>query len=270
MRGGRSLRLPKSGGRVNKTLLVAAAVVLGLAFGACAPGAQMDSEARNAMVSKPVLDAVQLDSARTAVSEWALGSSQKGRQTISVSFFAGHIGNVQSGSAHWTNSNSNDSDPFSIVLDVPEGRFEGFLSSFAGINFHHLPGAPPAVAPSFDFKADRTADSGGSPRLVMQFSDAGNINLRPLAWVQDTWISEGPGNHPDPSAATNWDNNGGTCAFLYETTYQTAVACHAGATVTAAYIVSDSGWLNGPYRNWIDNIQYDGTVISQPSDNGNR
>jgi hypothetical protein len=51
--------------------------------------------------------------------------------------------------------------------------------------------------------------------------------------------------------------------------YQVALACHPGATVTAAFIVSDSGWLNAPYKNWIDNIQYNGRTISQPSDNLN-
>ena len=44
----------------------------------------------------------------------------------------------------------------------------------------------------------------------------------------------------------------------------------AFALVTAAFIVSDSGWLNAPYKNWIDNIQYDGKTISQPSDNANQ
>jgi len=234
---------------------------------ACSPGATAPAPDALARAESLMLAA---DNALFAATEVAASHGRRGRQTISVSFFAGHLGSVASGSAHW-NTTSNDPDPFSALLDIVEGGTPADgNTSFAGINFHHVPGAPPPLAPSFDFKADRTADSGGSPRLVMQFSDAGNINLRPLAWVQDTWISEGPGNHPDPSAATNWDNNGGTCGFLYETTYQTAVACHAGATVTAAYIVSDSGWLNGPYRNWIDNIQYDGTVISQPSDNGNR
>jgi hypothetical protein len=52
-------------------------------------------------------------------------------------------------------------------------------------------------------------------------------------------------------------------------TYVTVKACHAGAAVTAAFIVSDSGWLGAPYKNWIDNIQYDGKTISQPSDNSN-
>jgi hypothetical protein len=31
----------------------------------------------------------------------------------------------------------------------------------------------------------------------------------------------------------------------------------------------DLAWLNAPYKNWIDNIQYDGRTISQPSDNKN-
>jgi hypothetical protein len=156
-------------------------------------------------------------------------------------------------------------------IDIPQGGTpaNGF-SSFAGINFHHLPALPPDNPPAFDFKADRTAASGGSPRLVMIFSDGGNINLRPLGWVQDTWISEGTGNPtPDPLAATNWDNNGGTCGFLFEQTYATVKACHAAATVTAAFIVSDSGWLNAPYTNWIDNIQYDDRTISQPPDDSN-
>jgi hypothetical protein len=51
--------------------------------------------------------------------------------------------------------------------------------------------------------------------------------------------------------------------------YQVALACHPGATVTAAFIVSDSGWLSAPYKNWIDNIQYNGRTIPQPSDNLN-
>src|SRR5437868_14493997 len=101
----------------------------------------------------------------------------------------------------------------------------------------------------------------------MIFSDGGNINLRPLTWEQDKWISEGTGNTSDPDFATNWDNNGGTCGFQYEQTYDAALACHAGQSVTAALIVSDSGWLEAPYTNWIEHIQYDGKTISQPSDN---
>ena len=31
----------------------------------------------------------------------------------------------------------------------------------------------------------------------------------------------------------------------------------------------DGALLNAPYKNWIDNIQYNGHTISQPSDNTN-
>lgn len=249
---------------MKKRLVPAVALLLGVI--ACAQGADPGSNG----VARDVVLAVEADNVQFAATEAALSPGQRGRQTISVSFFSGHIGPVGNGSAHWTNTTSNDDDPFSIEIDVPEGGTpaNGY-SSFAGINFHHVPPAAPVNPPSFDFKADRSGASGGSPRLVMLFSDGGNINLRPLTWVQDTWVSEGPDPTPDPLAATNWESNGGTCGFLYEMTYESVKACHAAATVTAAFIVSDSGWLNAPYKNWIDNIQYDGKVISQPSDNAN-
>ncbi|MFN2545960.1 MAG: hypothetical protein ABR567_00855 [Myxococcales bacterium] len=246
---------------MNKGLLVVAGLLGGAA--ACASGGN----------STPRVIVPEAESQAVASDDVAFAATDPnpGRQSISVSFFAGHIGPVSSGSAHWTQTDSNDSDPFSVEIDVPEGGTpaNGF-SSFAGINFHHVPAQPPPNAPSFDFKANRSGDSGGSPRLVMVFSEGGNINLRPLTWVQNTWISEGgPDPTPDPLAATNWDNVGGTCGFRFEQTYQAALACHAGTTVTAAFIVSDSGWLNAPYQNWIDNIQYGGRTISQPSDNTN-
>ena len=186
-------------------------------------------------------------------------SSAAASNGIRVSFFAGHAGPVADGSAHWTTAASNDSDPFSIQLDVPEGTGSpDFFSSFAGIQLHHVPSTAPAAPPAFDFMADKVAASGGSPRLVMQFSDGGDMELRPLAWTT-TWSTES-------GASTDWDVHSPSCPFLFETTYATGLACHAGASVTSVFIVTDSGWLSAPYTNWIDNIQYDGTVISQPSD----
>jgi len=178
---------------------------------------------------------------------------------ISVSFFAGADGPVASGSAHWTTATSNDADSFSMELDVPDGvGAPSFFSSFAGIDLHHISSAAPATPPSYDFMADKVAASGGSPRLVMQFSDGGDMELRPLVWTT-TWTHEN-------GASTDWDVHSPTCPFLFEATYAAGLTCHAGASVTAAFIVTDSGWLSAPYTNWIDNIQYDGTVISQPSD----
>ncbi len=182
------------------------------------------------------------------------------RTGISVSFFAGADGPVASGSAHWSTAQSNDPDGYSIGIDVPEGTgAPDFFSGFGGIDFHHVPATAPSTPPAFDFKADKVAASGGSPRLVMQFSDGGDMELRPLFWTT-VWT------HEDGSS-TDWDVHSPACAFLYETTYAAGLACHAGATVTGAFMVSDSGWLSAPYTNWIDNIQYAGTTISEPSDN---
>jgi hypothetical protein len=255
---------------MKKGLLVPTLIAL---LGAAATGSHVwaDPESSAIVVTDSELQALAADNELFAATDLTSPTDPTGRQTISVSFFVGRIGPVSNGSAHWTNTESNDSDPFSVEIDIPQGGTpaNGF-SSFAGINFHHVPALAPNNPPAFDFMADKTAASGGSPRLVMIFSDGGNINLRPLAWIQDTWISEGTGNPtPDPLAATNWDNNGGTCGFLFEQTYATVKACHAAATVTAAFIVSDSGWLNAPYTNWIDNIQYNDQTISQPPDNSN-
>ena len=179
-----------------------------------------------------------------------------GRTAQSESFFAS--GNA---AAHWDNSQSADSDKFSQEYEVND------TTSYAGTTLHHIEGLPaPANAPSFDFKTDKPAGpSGGSPRLVINFTDGGNIQLRPLMW-SDSWDHEGgdSGDHTN-----DWDSTGPGCS-MYEQNYQTVRDCHAGALVTSAYIVTDSGWLYPTgYKNWIDNVQYAGKTISQPSDNSN-
>jgi hypothetical protein len=171
----------------------------------------------------------------------------------SVSFFHGGAG-----SAGWSKDTSNDADPYSIKLVVPDA------TSYAGASLHNVAGRPaPAAAPSFDFRSTVGGPSGGSPRLVIAFSDGGNINLRPLTWVANTWTHE-DGN------STDWDNKGGTAGCpSYEQTYATLVACHPGATVTSVIVVSDSGFLYpSGYTNYIDNISYDGTVITRPGHHG--
>lgn len=197
---------------------------------------------------------------------FALTPASAGRSKPSVSFFAGAYpaGSVANGSAHWTNTQSNDGDGFSMEIDVPQGvGTPNYYSSYGGITLHHVAGSPaPATEPSFDFMSTVGGSSGGSPRLVIRFSDGGSINLRPLSWTANTWTTE-------DGASNDWDNNGGSCGFLYEKSYATVLACHADTTVTSAYIVSDSGWLypSSGYVQYIDNLQYDGYTISQPSDN---
>lgn len=190
------------------------------------------------------------------------------RTAASLSFFAGATGPVANGSASWSTAVSNDGDSFSVQIEVPEGTgAPNFYSSFGGILIHHIDGSPPpAMSPTFDFYPTVTGASGGSPRLVINFSDGGSANLRPLAWVANTWTTEGTG-----ATVNDWDNGGGSCgSFSYEISYAAVLACHPGATVTSAYVVSDSGWLyNGGYTNFIDNIQWNGQTFSQPSDNSN-
>lgn len=253
-------------------LALCALVIACLALSLSMSPAVADDPPVTVLISPDVGTAIDADNALFAANELLSPADPMARQTISVSFFAGHIGPVSpSGSAHWTNAESDDTDAYSVEIFIPAGGTpaDGF-SSFAGINFHHVPAVPPANPPSFEFKADRAGASGGSPRLVITFSDHGNINLRPLAWSANQWTSEGPpigAALPDPLFATNWDNSGGTCGFLFETTYAIAKSCHSAAIVTGAFIVSDSGWINAPYINWIDNIQYDGQIISLPPDN---
>jgi hypothetical protein len=132
-----------------------------------------------------------------------------------------------------------------IKLDVTETGYAGF--SLVGASGDALSSIP---VPSFEFKADSAeTQSGGSPRLVVRLSDGGRLEVRPLSWSTDWTTVDG----------TTVDGNGG-CGFQYAATWAAAVACHPNTTVTSAYIVSDSGWLNGSYTNWIDDVQFDGVV----------
>lgn len=83
------------------------------------------------------------------------------------------------------------------------------------------------------------------------------MSLRPLAWVGGVWTHE-------DGATPDWDNRGGTCGFLYEQSYSVELACHAGKTVTDVFVVTDSAWLAGPYTHYIDNIRYDGALVTSP------
>jgi hypothetical protein len=124
---------------------------------------------------------------------------------------------------------------------------------------HHVYGTPTLSFPNsrFDFKSNLASPSSlGYPRLVIRFSDGGRAELRPLTW-QQTWTTVA-----DP----NWDNNGGTCPFLFETTWNTIQGCHAGTFVTNAFITTDPG-IEVTFL--IDNLFVDGKNFSSASDNGN-
>jgi hypothetical protein len=214
----------------------------------------MAATARVARISHRTVIAVAAVSAATLTFAPSWGA---GRTAQSESFFAS--GNA---SAHWDNSQSNDSDAFSQEYEVNDA------TSYAGTTLHHVEGlSAPAKSPSFDFKADRSGPSGGGPRLVMVFSDpatgqsVGDIELTPDTWSQD-W------QHMDDGS---WSVHGGTCGFTYHDQYDHAVSCMGtGTVVSSAFIVTDVGFLYPTgYKNWVDNVQYDSKTLSQPSDNNN-
>jgi hypothetical protein len=111
--------------------------------------------------------------------------------------------------------------------------------TYGGIQLTKLPTTDPSAitALSFEFNASQTGNSGGSPRLVIGFSDGGYPNLRPLSWTAGTWTTV------DGMTGNNWDNDGGSCGFRYAVTWSALEACHAGATITSIQVVNDSGWL---------------------------
>jgi hypothetical protein len=196
---------------------------------------------------------------------------------VTVSFF--HSANAEARWVHFTPAPAGDPDTWSIKLRLgpvpstcPPPNYVN--CPYAGVRLHGVEGPAPANAPSFDYYSTVAGSSGGSPRLHMDFSDGGSIELRPVTLVQNTWIREGPASTgsptSDPTFAINWDNNGGTCGFLYGTTYAIAVACHSSATVTGVIVVTDSAWLYPPagYTHYIDNISYGNAFITSPEEAG--
>ena len=61
-------------------------------------------------------------------------------------------------------------------------EFEVGRVGYAGLELNRAEGPAPAREPRFFHKEDRAGESGGSPRLVMVFTDGGNIQLRPDQW----------------------------------------------------------------------------------------
>ncbi|HMB66413.1 MAG TPA: hypothetical protein VKM96_00470 [Candidatus Bathyarchaeia archaeon] len=179
-----------------------------------------------------------------------------------VNFF--HSTNAEAGWVQFTPTPAGDPDMWSIRLNLgaapstcPPPNYVN--CPYAGAALKGVPGAPPSTPPSFDYYSTVAGDSGGSPRLHIDFSDGGSMDLRPLVLTANTWT------HVDGSG-TLWDNNGGTCGFLYGTTYSIALACHSSGTVTGVIVVTDSAWLfTSGYTHYIDNISYGSIFVTSPS-----
>ena len=88
--------------------------------------------------------------------------------------------------------------------------------------------------------------------------------MYPLNWTAGTVQT-----HVDGMTGTNWDNNGGSCEYKYQTTWQTVLSCHAGATITSIFAVNDSGWLYPTTGEQVilDNVTVNQSVAAGPGSN---
>jgi hypothetical protein len=183
----------------------------------------------------------------------AQAASDTGNAPPTLSFYSGGGG----ANAHWQND-PNDSPNDDNTQDI-EINTSVAPNGFAGVTVHHVAGIPTEAYPnsSFEVKSNVPAPSVpslGSPRLVVRFSDGGRAELRPL------------NNTPEwqEVADPNWDDNGGTCGFQFQTSWNNVQACHAGTVVTDVFIATD------PYgfTYWIDNLNTAGKVFNEAADNG--
>lgn len=165
------------------------------------------------------------------------------------------------GNGAWMPHTGHDSQ-FALVTQsekVPVSDEYPYGVTYGGVSLKNFPSDPADVtALSFEFKADQTGGSGGSPRLHVAFSD-GSADLRPLTLAAD-WTTV------DGMTGTSWDNNGGTCGFRYAVDWTTVKDCHVGASITGMWVVNDSGWLypTDGLTVWLDNITVNDLVSGGP------
>jgi hypothetical protein len=158
------------------------------------------------------------------------------------------------GTAGWKNTRHSG---YVIHLSSPDGN------SYAGFESHAIDGVPVGdiTALSYDFRVTSpnwTSGGGGSPRLVVDLSDGGNIDLDPVTTLTPkTWV------HMDGVHGAV-DTNGGAGGYGYQVPWSAAVADHPGATVTDAYVVNDSGWI-APLTVQIANLTLNSTVVTHPA-----
>ena len=143
--------------------------------------------------------------------------------------------------------------------NAAELRSTSTAPGYGGVDVAGFPADPTQITQlSFDYNPDQTGLSNGSPRMTVSFSDGGSADLRPLALVADTWATV------DGMTGTNWDNNGGTCGYVYATDWTTVLGCHAGATIDAIQVINDSGWAYPATGlvTLVDNIRVNADVIT--------
>lgn len=186
---------------------------------------------------------------------------------------------VLAGTAVWkkhAGDNAGGGPDYGIVTTSSgAGTYTSGTYGEADLNQAALPTAQPAqiTALSYDFNAAQSGPSGGSPRLVVCFSDSNpagscndNAELGANAWTASAWT------HVDGfSAGSNsiWVNNGngGTCPFQYDTTWSAIVSCHSGETIVQVRVVNDSGWeypAGSSEQITLDNLTVNTAVATGP------
>lgn len=172
---------------------------------------------------------------------------------------------VVQGSAVWQKHAGDDrGENYGLVTTSTSGTYGG-----ASLGPPALPTTDPnaITALSYDFNAAQSGPSGGSPRMIVCFDAAcdSNAELGPNNWTANTWV------HVDGFAASDganniWVNDGGSCGYVYNTTWSQIKVCHAGASITEVEVVNDSGWEYPASSEQItlDNLDVNGVVASGP------
>lgn len=189
-----------------------------------------------------------------AVAVPVFAAAQAGAQVKANSLFHGG-----GGSAIWTVVSGAPSAAGNQALQLTLPGSGGF----AGLDLIGESSAPPSTPPSFAYNSSVTGAAQGSPRLVIAFSDGDNISLQPTTTTAGTWsVADG--------STASWNDAGhGQCAEMLGVTYQQALACHSGATVTDAYVVADASFPGGAVID-VAAISYGGTTIRPQIGNVNK
>jgi hypothetical protein len=178
------------------------------------------------------------------------------------------------GQATWSASDGNPAPGLVTTSQQDPLQPYGVASGGATLSGSALPTTNPKkiTALSYDFRPAQLGPSGGSPRMVICFDDAANCSsnadLGPNNWTTTAIWTTVDGFQPSGGLTNVWVNNGGTCGYLYNTTWSNIVACHPPPTkITEVLVVNDSGWeypMGSLEQVTLDNLDVNGVVATGP------